>query len=229
MMMTTALMTDTSAPAAHDPWAMTADSKTGDGTFEVCPKGNLPGRIVGVIDLGHQRYMFSGEEKESRQIVLIIEMNKKQTNGKPFVMGERYTWSFNAKSNFREIVESVTGESFPDGKSFRPPVLLGLPVFVNVIHKAGKDKKGNDTTYANIQGISQFPDEMPQPPSPTNPLTMWTPLSGETFPDDTWMPRVYGKVIKDLARESREMRQPGGAAGGHASPASTQTDEDIPF
>jgi hypothetical protein len=213
--MATATATNRNAGVPQDSsdadWTMEATSGGGGGgDFAVCPAGNHPGTIVHLFDLGIQTTSYAGQEEEKRQIAIVVELAKKKPNGDPFVMAERYNWSLNEKAAFRGMVESVTGLNFDDGSKFNPVRdLLGKPVMIMVTNSSN-GKEGKDArTYANIKGLSQFPENFPAP-EPTLPIVKYRVQSGQPFPAGLdWLKdaRVYGKTIEDLAASSKEVRE----------------------
>jgi hypothetical protein len=216
------------AAPASDPWRMEASSKGGGEPFVACPAGNYPATIVGIFDIGQQQEDYGGECKEVRQLVIVVELSKKQPDGKPFVLGNRYTWSMNKKANFRGVVEGITGHTFADGEPFDPRSVLGLPVMVNVTNQTKGEGEGAKT-YHNIKSISQFPDGFPNP-TPTKAQVAWSVAEGTPFPTEPepWLPFIYGSSIKDLVETSREWRRRGGGANANATTAPAD-DDDSPF
>lgn len=185
---------------ATSPWKKKV-SESGDGDFVPCPPGNHPGRVAAIFDVGHHAEVFNGKAKDTQKLVIVFELSKKDSNGKPYCMAVRYTFSTNEKSNFFKVVQSMLGRAFQPGEEIDVESLLGLVVLVNVVHKPSGDK-----TYANVTSVSCYPEGMPQPTFQHEPI-LWSiqELPGRPFPEQGWLPRVYGKPIKQVVEESREV------------------------
>ena len=72
------------------PWEM--ETKKGGGAgdgkpFEDCPAGNYPATLVGIFDVGNQPSLDDNKQPiERRQVVLVFELMKKDSTGKPYLM-----------------------------------------------------------------------------------------------------------------------------------------------
>lgn len=125
------------------------------GTFEKCPEGNHLAVCYEVIDLGTQETTWEGETKRQRKIWIGWETASEQMeDGRPFVIGRRYTFSSHEKSTLRKDLESWRGKKFSDEDiaKFDLKDLLGCACFLNVVHST----KG-DRTYANISTVAALP------------------------------------------------------------------------
>ena len=128
--------------------------ESGSG-FEKCPEGNHLAVCYEVIDLGTQETTWDGETKRQRKIWIGWETSSEQMeDGRPFVIGRRYTLSSNEKSTLRKDLESWRGKKFSDEDiaKFDIKDLLGCACFLNVVHV----NKG-DRTYANITTVAALP------------------------------------------------------------------------
>lgn len=198
---------------AVDPWEMKVGG-SGGGEYRLAPSGNQLARISGLFDIGTHRREYKGQVSESRQLVLVFQLAKRDEAGNNFILGERYTWSLNVgkgqKSKFRVLVESITGKDFGEGDTFDPRTLVGMTVLVNVVH----DRNG-EKTYHNVGGVGPKPDFADEPADGTfkYPNLMWTVMGKDGFPDhhNEWLPYIYGKSIQELAKASNE------ATGGGSS------------
>lgn len=204
----------------RDPWTMKVGSGSGDGyEYVLCPPDNYPGTIVGLFDIGHQHITTKdGREQDVRKIVIAFELvEKRPTDGKPFVLVERYTWSMRDNSNFYALVTNVTGAKFRDGDSFNPLTLVGVNVMVGVTNV-----QAGERVYHNVGSVGRFPKSFPAPPEPITKPVAWSVLSGDPFPRDAEsLPFVYGKSIYTLATESSEWKARIAVAA--------QGEDDIPF
>lgn len=217
--MSTATMTPTTT---NDPWQMKV-STGGGGDFVACPAGNHPGTIVGLFDIGTQDESYQGQAKQLRKLVLVYELARKKPDGKPFVLGEEFTWSLTEKAKFRKMVESVTGRKFKDGESYDPRQLVGAPVMVMVTNTQNGEK-----TYHNVASVSQFPDGFPAP-TPTYSSVVWSVLANEPWPAGLeWLPYIYGNAIKEMAEDCRERRGAIETAAGTTTPPSPAAGQLVP-
>lgn len=198
------------------PWEM--ETKKGGGAgdgkpFEVCPAGNYPATLVGIFDVGNQPSLDDNKQPiERRQVVLVFELMKKDSNGKPFLMANRYTWSMHEKATFYSIACNLTGKKFGDGERFDPRSLLGAPCMVQVTNTAPNDK---GKVFANVKAVTSYPEGFPAIAPGREPLA-WSVMDGTPPPDGSWVPYVYGKSLSDLIQMSAEYREgkvPGGAGG----------------
>lgn len=201
---------------ATNPWKTTIpEPSNGGGDYTPCPPGNYPGHICGMFDIGHhptdRKDDKTGHIKtvDVRQLVIVFELSKKQPTGHPYTMAVRYTFSMNEKATLYSFVKNVTGSSPRPGQEFDPTTLLGRPVMVTVIAKSSAD---GTKTYSNVGTVGAWPDGFPQPAWTIEPVA-WSVLEGRPFPEAAWHPYVFGKSIKMLADESKEIRGYGTPAG----------------
>lgn len=125
------------------------------GTFEKCPAGNHLATCYEVIDLGTQAVKTMDGERMKRQIWIGWETpHELMEDGRPFVIGRKYTLSGHEKSSLRKDLESWRGKAFSteDFGSFQIEKLIGKSCFLNVVHTQNGDK-----TYANISSVAALP------------------------------------------------------------------------
>lgn len=210
-----------SPQSPKNPWEMKVGSGSSDGyEYVLCPPDNYPGTIVGIYDIGHQHVKLKdGTEQDVRKIVVVFELSEKRpTDGKPFILLERYTWSMRDNSNFYALVKNVTGSTFRDGETFNPLSLMGTHVMVGVTNT-----QAGERTYHNVGSVGRFPKSFPAPPEPVTKLIAWSVLSGEPFPREAEsLPFVYGKSIYTLATESSEWKS-------RVAPSAPINEAEIPF
>src|SRR5574343_1219736 len=169
------------------PWEMqTRTGGGGDGKpFEVCPKGNHPATLVGIFVVGNQPEVNNeGIPVEIRKLVLVFELMKKDSTGKPFLMANNYRWSMHEKSTFYNIACNLTGKKFADGEVFDPRSLVGRPCMVQVTNTDPNDK---GRVYANIKAVTSYPEEFPPITTSRTPV-MWSVMEGTPPPDTSWVP-----------------------------------------
>jgi hypothetical protein len=144
-------------------------------TYTPAPSGNFPAICISFIDCGTQETSFGYK----RQIKLRWELpTEKMADLRPFTITQTYTWSMNAKSRFRQDLESWRGRPFRKedfgSEGFDTRKLLGVACLLNIIHK-----ESGDQTYANIQSISPIPKGMPAPGPASNKLTYFALEEGD--------------------------------------------------
>jgi len=216
-------------PATTD-WDVEVTKDTGPmATFETPPAGNHRATVVGLVDIGHHKVdKDDGTTYDQRQIVVVYELSKTDTKGNPFVMGQKFNRSMRDNSNFYAMVCNLTGTKYQEGQKFDPRCLVGKPCMVQVLHTAGKSKKGKDVTYANIGSVSQFPDDLPAPVPTYKPL-VWSVGGGEPIPSEKWLPVIYGKTVDGLIRESVEFGKGGISAATETAEVEPIDDDAVPF
>jgi hypothetical protein len=192
-------------PSADQIWEMEAAKGGEQGEWENCPPGNYPSNVVGLFDIGtHTEFnKDKNENYDVRQLVLVLELQKKDSKGKNFFMAKKFTWSMRDNSNWYKLVSALTGTKFADGQKYDPRKLVGMPCMAMVTETTGTNKKGKTTTYANLETISQYPDGFPLPAGYRPPLC-WSVSEGTPLPDVAWVPNVYGKSLQKLVEECKE-------------------------
>lgn len=142
---------------------MRMPAETG-GDFKPAPAGTHRAVCVSVVDLGSHMEQFQGQPaKMKRKVRVSWELSDEpMDNGKPFIVGKKYTLSSNEKATFRLHLEAWRGKRFephdfgPGG--FEPKRLLGAPCLLNITHDERDGK-----TYANVAGISPMVKGMDKP------------------------------------------------------------------
>lgn len=135
--------------------------------FQNVPPGNHIAVCYRVIDLGTQRGEYMGKENHRHKLLISWELpDEKMDDGRPFTIGQKFTWSTSEKAKLREVLESWRGRAFEE-KDFGPGGfdimnIIGVGCMLNVVHatKGGK-------TYANIASVAKLPKGM-SAPGPTN-------------------------------------------------------------
>lgn len=188
------------------------------GNFEKAPAGNHLATCYEVIDLGTQKTEYEGEVKHQRKIWIGWELpNELMEDGRPHVIGRRYTLSSHEKSTLRKNLESWRGKAFSkeDFGEFEITNVVGVACFLNVVH----NEKG-DRTYANIQAVAALPKGTPAPPLINKPVK---------FDLDSFDQEVFDSLsdrMKETIAESPEFQAI------HGKPVNSldeADDEDSPF
>ena len=150
--------------------------KPSGGDFELAPAGTHLATCYRVIDIGTQKSTFNGKEKEQHKILISWELaDEFMADGKPFMIGQRYTWSMSEKATLRKHLEGWRGKTFGDADFAGPPNgfnirnILGKPCILTIAHK-----QEGESTYANITGVGKIMKGMPAPPPTVNPqMFLW--------------------------------------------------------
>ena len=144
------------------------------GDYELCPAGTYIGVAYRVLDLGTQRSVFDGHEKFSHKIMISWELPEElMSDGRPFSVSKRYTWSMHEKSALRKDLEGWRGVKFTD-RDFGPVTgfnirnILGKACLLTIAHTENADRQ-----YANVTAVSKLMKGMQASPA-KNPLVyLW--------------------------------------------------------
>jgi hypothetical protein len=181
---------------------------SGGGDYTPAPEGSQPATVIALIDLGTQSRAYAGETRTTPEVYVIFELAAKDPKGQPFLIGERYTYSFHVKSKFRTMVEALTGKRYKDDERFPPRDLLGRKALVSVLHEAGS--RGE---YAKFNGVVSLPAGL-SCPEPVRTLLFWEIENG-TLTDLAGLPYCYGKKLEAVVAAAPEW----GKRNGHAVPS----------
>jgi hypothetical protein len=142
--------------------------------FELAPAGTLPGVCFRVLDIGSQPTTWLGKTKMKRTVMIAWELTKDQmSDGRPFMVSRRYTFSNHRKSNLRTNLEAWRGAPFEE-KDFGPggfnlKYLLGKCCLLNIVHNTKQNG-----TFANVKGVMRVMKGQPLEAQPVNPpLYLW--------------------------------------------------------
>lgn len=171
--------------------------------FVLTPSGTHLAICYRVIDLGTQRGEYMGKEKIQRKVLISWEIPDEQmSDGRPFTIGQRFTWSMSEKATLRHVLESWRGKAFSEedfgDNGFDIKNILGVGCMLNVVHA----KKG-DKTYANIATVARLPKGMVAPPQTNKTQYVW--LSREEFDRPTF--DELSDALKGVIIQSPEYRQ----------------------
>lgn len=163
----------------------------GGGDFELAPTGTHLAICYRVIDLGTQESTFDGQTKHVHKVLVGWELpDEKMSDGRPFIIQQRYTWSMHEKATLRQHLEAWRGVAFVEkdfGKGgFDIKNILGKPCVISIMHteKGGK-------TYANISGVGKLMKGQTVP-AQTNPsVYLW-------LHKDRWDPSIYAMLTDGL-------------------------------
>lgn len=185
-------------------FAMRATS--GDMDFELPPPGIHPAVLVGLIDLGTHESNFGGQIKDRHKILLVWELvNECDSQGQNFIASQDYTWSLNVKAGLRRVVEGFLGKSITDGSEFDLMTLLGAPCMVSLT----EGQSGNGRRFIEVTSLSPPMRGLAIGP-PTRELFAFhlgaLSSSRDELKIPDWVPRLYGRVVAEDIKASKEFR-----------------------
>jgi hypothetical protein len=197
-----------------------------NGGFEKAPAGNHLAVCYEVIDLGTQEVEYQNEKKRQRKIWLSWELpNELMDDGRPYVIGKRYTLSSFERAKLRTDLESWRGCKFqdedfgPEGK-FDIKNVIGVGCFLNVVHS-----ESNGRMYANIEAIAALPKGTVTPPLSNDRL--YLSLEKEDFDPEAFM--ALSERMQDTIRKSPEYASCISDEREAATREAEQTLEETPF
>jgi len=149
---------------------------------EVPKPGTYKARVVGFIDLGTQDVEFEGKKSQQRKCTIewaldMIKGKSIRSDGKPFIVGQRLTYSPSERGTFRKILKRAWGITTSD---FDVEELIGKEATLSIIHD-------EDGKFANI---AKYDDDgvMKATGKPTLPKQLVTRVLSldETFDQDVF-------------------------------------------
>jgi hypothetical protein len=201
--------------------------KNAGGNFELCPAGNHVAICYRVLDLGTQEVHFEKEIKYQRKIYIGWEIpGETMEDGRPFVIGKRYTYSSHEKATLRQHLEAWRNKRFTEADfgpgGFHIKKVLGVPCMIQVVHT---DRDGSQ--YANVATVGSLPKGLTVP-SLVNPAEFFS-LEPDEF-DAAMLEKLSEKLQEVICSSPEYKRLMAGAAAVESSGAvDTQVDDDIPF
>lgn len=196
---------------------MGTTAKNSGGDFPKAPVGTHVARCYQVIDLGHQKITWQGQDKWQPKILITWELcNELMEDGKPFAVSNRYTLSLAESSILRPALEAWRGKPFTTEElnGFDVKNVLGAYCMLGVVHN-----ETNGKTYANVSAILPMPKGMAKPPA-VNSNLHYEIESGDLAKLPEW---IQG-VVKKSQELSGEVGQPPAKMNSFAD-----MKDDIPF
>ena len=89
-------------------------SGSGGGTFKPCPTGLQQLVCCDVIDLGMVTSSYNGEAKTMHKVSLRWQSAKLMSDGKPYLVQKRYTYSLHPKATLRKDLDGWRGKALTD-------------------------------------------------------------------------------------------------------------------
>ncbi len=203
---------------------------------EIADAGMHPSRCISVIDLGTQTEEFKGEKKLMSKVLLTFELVdtayvlNEEKGEQPFVLSITRTNSISEKATLRKDILNWRNKPFTpeeEENGFDINVLAGKPCILNVIHKAGKNKKGEPKTYANISSINP-PMKGMTIKQPVNPVFTFDIGEKDQFDKFDNLLHEWQRVIirKSPEWQAQELKRPKGTAKNDLPGSNRSNDED---
>lgn len=162
-----------------------------DTQFELPPAGTHMAVCYRIIDLGTQDASFNGKPKRQHKILVSWEIpDEKMSDGRPFAISQRYTWSMSEKASLRADLESWRGKPFVDADfgegGFDIKNILGVGCLLTIVHEEKNGKR-----YANIKSIARLMKGMQAPPLVNERVYLW-------INHERWDAEVFHKLSDGL-------------------------------
>lgn len=109
------------------------------GGGEKCPAGFHVAVLAAAYDIGRQRKTYAGDEKVVHQVILVWEVDKRDSKGRRFTLTDYLNASTNEKSTMTQRVKALLGKD-PTEAEYDTDVLVGKCVYLMV--KAADDPEG---------------------------------------------------------------------------------------
>lgn len=154
----------TTTPAKKEIESSRTFKKVEAQTFSVAPAGTFNAVVIDVAFIGtYTRTFGKGEDTTSKDYEFLgfgfkfVDLNTSVEN----IIYSETALSYVDGSRLRGYIDALAPE-FKEGDNLKN--LLGKKCNITIMHTQGKDKQGNDKTYANITNITLHNKNMPDIP-----------------------------------------------------------------
>lgn len=176
--------------------------------FELPPAGTHIGVCYRVVDLGTQEGSYMGQPKKQHKVLVSWELpDEKMSDGRPFTISQRYTWSMSEKATLRKHLESWRGKKFMDSdfgpNGFNIKNVVGVPCLLTITHADKGDKH-----YANVTTVAKLMKGMQAPPATNEQVYLW-------LNPGLWSPDVFHKLSQGLQGTIMQSPEYRDLANGH--------------
>lgn len=132
-----------------------------DRKFDNPPAGTYGAICYRVIDLGTQEVKWEGDVKYQHKVYIGFELDEKMEDGRPYIVGRKFTVSLHEKSGLRAFLKGWRGRDFTPEElnGFSPQKLIGAPCMLSLVQNGD---------YVNIASAAKLPKGMVAPKM-TNP------------------------------------------------------------
>lgn len=124
--------------------------------FSKLPAGAYPAILTGVIEIGTQVTMYQGEEREKETLLLVWEVSKSKTDGKPFVLSQRLTNTLNPKGQLYKTLCSIMRKKLTAEDCDN--LVIGNLLDSRCLLTVTIEESGSVSTYNKIVSVSPLPD-----------------------------------------------------------------------
>lgn len=107
------------------------------GSGEKPPAGFHVAVLAGVYDIGRQKKEFAGESKIQHQVVMVWEIDKRDTKGRRFTLADYVTASTHEKSGMYKRIAALVGRT-PKDEDFDTSMVVGRSVYM-MLKEPAKD------------------------------------------------------------------------------------------
>jgi hypothetical protein len=116
--------------------------------FAPAPQGMHRAICCDVCDLG----MVPGKWGEKHLVRIVWQIETLMSDGKPFMVDQRYTLTLDERANLRKDLEAWRGKPFTltEAAGFDLERLIGVPCSLIVLHKPGREA---GKVFANVQRV----------------------------------------------------------------------------
>lgn len=174
---------------------------------ELIPAGNYVARCYQMIEIGTVTDIVMGKSVTAKKVRIGWELPtelkifKKENGEQPLVISKEYTQSMNSKATLRKILASWRGKDFTEAeaKAFDVTKLIGVPCFLNIIHKQGVSDPTK--SYEIIAGITPLPKGV-KCPAAINPKFI---LSYDSWDKEMFL--TLPDFIQDKMKSSEEFQK----------------------
>lgn len=210
--------------------ALTISAESKQTERQLPEAGATVGILRDLVDLGHQKTNWDGEEKWTPKVRLTFELPDQLLEGevtengkttkvtKPMIVSIEQTRSLGERASLRKLLEQWRGQAFTakELQAFSLKNLLGKPAMLTLVHKTSQQGR----QYCAIAGASKLPKSMKAPAAAQGEHVYYEIEQGEGG-DFSKLP----EWLQNKIRESREF-------AGAAAPAKQDVDGDgnkMPF
>lgn len=185
--------------------------------------GATIGVCFSIVDLGHQKTNWDGEEKWTPKVRLAFELPDQTIDGevtengkttkvtKPMVVSMELTRSLGERATLRKHLETWRGQAFTSKElaAFNLKNLLGKAAMLTLVRKTSQQGR----EYCSIQGLAKLPKSVKAPAKTENDQVFYEIEEGKGGAFANMPEWLQGKIA-----ESRELSGAASAPQGKAAP-----------
>jgi len=209
---------------------LTVKASGSASAFKPVPPGMHLARCYRIIDLGTQRVVWQGTEKQQPKVMIQFEVHSEDADGAPLVtdsgepmsISKNFTASLGENATLRADLENWRSKAFTreELEGFQLRNVLGAWAMLSVVTDVGND--GNQ--YTNIKSINPVSPQVKKAglPEPHNKLVYF-----DLDNPDMELFETFGKKVKEKIMSSPEWKRLQG--GKTTSSGFEDMKDDIPF